>query len=433
MVGAMVSTHHNLVGLARVSTVAQDAQLQRDALTAAGGGRIFEEKVSTRGAARPGLAAALDYLRPDNGDVLAVWKLDRLGRSVKDVLTIADDLHGRGIGVRILTGKLSGTYSPTGEGKFFFTMMAAFAELSVISTRDILHERTLAGLAAARAQGRTGGRPTVMDSDKLAAAQARRAKVRAQPRSPRHWASPGLASTVTSLGPKELQARTPNRRWLWPHPVVDVCPMRLGMAYLVQLLVSSGWRHSTSSQPSLALLRSCSSILDPESGINWGRSRIGIDEEPRHGVSGVRRVPDSGESCVASVWHRARALRRLRAPGLHPECEPRAYTPSASVADSDAATDRLVEWLSTQAKDRSGIWRDIAVHHRTTEIPTHYAPVLALADNHAIPVPLLRALLGQLAEVETDPASMAQSRLAHLDTLAHGGTQPTTDTTMVHQ
>ena len=59
--------------------------------------------------------------------------------------------------------------------------------------------------------------------------------------------------------------------------------------------------------------------------------------------------------------------------------------------------------------------------------------MLALADNHAIPVPLLRALLGQLAEVETDPASMAQSRLAHLDTLAHGGTQPTTDTTMVHQ
>ncbi len=109
MVGAMVSTHHTLVGLARVSTVVQDAQLQRDALTAAGCGRIFEEKVSTRSSARPGLAAALDYLRPDNGDVLAVWKLDRLGRSVKDVLTIADDLHGLGIGVRMLTGKLSGT------------------------------------------------------------------------------------------------------------------------------------------------------------------------------------------------------------------------------------------------------------------------------------------------------------------------------------
>jgi DNA invertase Pin-like site-specific DNA recombinase len=99
-----------------------------------------------------------------------VWKLDRLGRSVKDVLIIADDPHDRGIGVRILTGGLAGTYTPTGEGKFFFTMMAAFAELE----RDIIHERTMAGLAAARAQGRRGGRPTVMNPDKLAAARARR-------------------------------------------------------------------------------------------------------------------------------------------------------------------------------------------------------------------------------------------------------------------
>lgn len=75
MVGGMVGTHHNLVGLARVSTLLQDAQLQRDALTEAGCGRIFGEKVSTRSTARPGLAAALDYLRPDNGDALAVWKL----------------------------------------------------------------------------------------------------------------------------------------------------------------------------------------------------------------------------------------------------------------------------------------------------------------------------------------------------------------------
>jgi len=162
----------NLIGLARVSTDAQDAQLQQDALAEAGCARIYVEKVSTRKAAaeRPGLTAALDYLRP--GDTLVVWKLDRLGRSVKDVLTIADDLHERGIGVRILTGKLSGSYSPTGEGKFFFTMMAAFAELE----RDIIHERTMARLAAARAQGRNGGRPTVMDADKLAAARARRAR-----------------------------------------------------------------------------------------------------------------------------------------------------------------------------------------------------------------------------------------------------------------
>jgi DNA invertase Pin-like site-specific DNA recombinase len=166
----MAIAHQNLGGLARVSTDAQDAQLQRDTLAAVGCGRVFEEKVSTRKADRPGLAAALDYLRP--GDTLCVWKLDRLGRSVKDVLTIADDLYERGISMRILTGKLAGSYTPTGEGKFFFTMMAAFAELE----RDIIHERTIAGLAAARAQGRLGGRPTVMDPDTLAAAKARRAK-----------------------------------------------------------------------------------------------------------------------------------------------------------------------------------------------------------------------------------------------------------------
>ena len=167
----LTTGERNLIGLARVST-AQDAQLQQDALALAGCGRVYVEKVSTRKTAteRPGLSAALDYLRP--GDTLCVWKLDRLGRSVKEVLTIADDLHARGIGVRILTGKLSGSYSPTGEGKFFFTMMAAFAELE----RDIIHERTMAGLVAARAQGRNGGRPTVMDEDKLAAARARRAR-----------------------------------------------------------------------------------------------------------------------------------------------------------------------------------------------------------------------------------------------------------------
>jgi DNA invertase Pin-like site-specific DNA recombinase len=87
--------------------------------------RVYLEKVSTRKAAmeHPGLIAAPDYLRP--GDTIVVWKLDWLGRSVKEVLTIADDLHAHGIGVRILTGKLAGSYSPAGEGKFFFTMMAA--------------------------------------------------------------------------------------------------------------------------------------------------------------------------------------------------------------------------------------------------------------------------------------------------------------------
>jgi len=101
-----------------------------------------------------------------------VWKLDRLGRSVREVLTLADELYERGIGVRILTGTLAGSYTPTGEGKFFFTIMAAFAELE----RDMIHQRTMAGLAAARAQGRVGGRPTVMDPDKRAVATARLAR-----------------------------------------------------------------------------------------------------------------------------------------------------------------------------------------------------------------------------------------------------------------
>jgi DNA invertase Pin-like site-specific DNA recombinase len=160
----------SLIGVARVSTDEQDYQQQADALAAAGCGRIYAERVSTRKALadRPGLAAAMDWAR--DGDTVVAWKLDRVGRSVKELLTIGDDLHGRGIGLRILTGKLAGSYSPKGEGKFFFTMMAAFAELE----RDLIQERTLAGLAAARAQGRNGGRPTVMDADKIAAAKARR-------------------------------------------------------------------------------------------------------------------------------------------------------------------------------------------------------------------------------------------------------------------
>ncbi len=164
------SKRSNTVGYARVSSIPQDTQLQRDALAEVDCVRVFEDKISSRAKDRPGLIAALDYLRAE--DTLCIWKLDRLGRSVKEVLTLADDLHERGIGLRILTGRLAGTYIPTGEGKFFFTMMAAFAELE----RDMLHERTMAGLATARAQGRVGGRPVVMHADKLAAAGARRAK-----------------------------------------------------------------------------------------------------------------------------------------------------------------------------------------------------------------------------------------------------------------
>ncbi len=169
-VTGVAAEHQNLIAYLRVSSEAQDTQLQRGALTEAGCMKFFEDKISSRKTDRPGLAAALEYLR--SGDTLAVWKLDRLGRSVKEVLSLADELHERGIGLRILTGTLAGSYTPTGEGKFFFTIMAAFAELE----RDMIHQRTMAGLAAARTQGRIGGRPTVMDPDKLAAATARLAR-----------------------------------------------------------------------------------------------------------------------------------------------------------------------------------------------------------------------------------------------------------------
>jgi len=163
-------TASNLVGLARVSTDSQDNALQMDALEAAGCARIFTDTVSSRKdvADRPGLVAALDYLR--DGNTLCVWQLDRLGRSTKEILTIADDLHSRGIGLRILAGTLFGDYQPTGAGKLFFTILSAFAEFE----RDQTHMRTMAGLKAARAKGNVGGRPTVMDEDKLAAARARR-------------------------------------------------------------------------------------------------------------------------------------------------------------------------------------------------------------------------------------------------------------------
>jgi DNA invertase Pin-like site-specific DNA recombinase len=158
------------IAYARVSTAEQDPQLQIDALTAHGCRRLFVERVSSRRKDRPGLAAALHRLDP--GDTLVVWKLDRLGRSVTEVVGLAEKLHGANVGLHILTGTLEGRYSATGSGKFFFTIMAAFAELE----RDLIHERTMAGLAAARNAGRVGGRPAKLDADKLAAAKARRAR-----------------------------------------------------------------------------------------------------------------------------------------------------------------------------------------------------------------------------------------------------------------
>ena len=168
----MATIKAHLVGLARVSGKAQDDQLQLDALDEAGCRPVFTGPVSSRKPVeeRKPLVDALDYLQ--TGDTLCVWKLDRLGRSTREILNIAEDLHSRGIGLRILTDNLAGDYQPTGSGKLFFTILAAFAEFE----RDMIRARTVAGLAAARRKGNVGGRPCVLDDDKRVIMHARRAK-----------------------------------------------------------------------------------------------------------------------------------------------------------------------------------------------------------------------------------------------------------------
>ncbi|MFD6883002.1 recombinase family protein [Rhodococcus sp. NPDC060084] len=157
-----------VVGYARVSTSEQDPQLQHDALEAAGAIRIFTDHgVSGANTERPQLVACLDHLRA--GDVLTVWKLDRLGRNTADVLRVVDDLHDRGIGFRSLTEGLS---TEGAMGRAMLTIMAAFAQLE----RDVIRERTMAGLAAAAANGRHGGRRPKFDVGHAAKAQEYRAK-----------------------------------------------------------------------------------------------------------------------------------------------------------------------------------------------------------------------------------------------------------------
>jgi DNA invertase Pin-like site-specific DNA recombinase len=138
-----------LVGYARVSTTEQHLDLQRDALGQAGCSRVFPDTASGAMAERPGLAQALNYLRA--GDVLAVWKLDRMGRSLKDLIEIVSILEHRGIGFKSLQESMDTT---TPGGKLIFHVFAALAEFE----RGVIRERTQAGLTAARARGRNGGR-----------------------------------------------------------------------------------------------------------------------------------------------------------------------------------------------------------------------------------------------------------------------------------
>jgi len=151
-----------LIGYARVSTAEQNTNLQRDALKAAGCVKLFvDEDASGARRDRPALTKALGYLRP--GDTLVVWKLDRLARSLQDLLDIAEELRERGIGFESLTEKLD-TASPYGE--FIFHVIAAIAHME----RRLIAERTHAGLDAARNRGVQLGRPRKLDEHDVLAA-----------------------------------------------------------------------------------------------------------------------------------------------------------------------------------------------------------------------------------------------------------------------
>lgn len=138
-----------LIGYVRVSTNDQNTALQRNALECSGCELIFEDKMSGKTSERPGLKKVLRTL--SEGDTLVVWKLDRLGRSMRHLIVLVEELRDRGINFRSLTDSID---TSTPMGRFFFHVMGALAEME----RELIVERTRAGLAAARAEGRIGGR-----------------------------------------------------------------------------------------------------------------------------------------------------------------------------------------------------------------------------------------------------------------------------------
>src|SRR5512143_2401809 len=159
-----------LVGYVRVSKAdgSQVTDLQGDALRAAGVDpkHVYEDTASGKRDDRPGLAACLKALR--EGDTLVVWKLDRLGRDLRHLVTVVHDLTGRGVGLKVLTGQGAAIDTTTAAGKLVFGIFAALAEFE----RELITERTRAGLAAARSRGRQGGRPFKMTPAKLRLAMA---------------------------------------------------------------------------------------------------------------------------------------------------------------------------------------------------------------------------------------------------------------------
>jgi len=146
-----------LIGYARISTDDQNLALQRDALAAAGCEKVYEDRISGAKAERPGLALALEVARV--GDTLIVWRLDRLGRSLHDLILLARKLEEAGVGLMSVQEKIDTSSS---GGRLIFHMFGALAEFE----RNLVRERTQAGLTAARARGRKGGRPKLLDPAK---------------------------------------------------------------------------------------------------------------------------------------------------------------------------------------------------------------------------------------------------------------------------
>ena len=146
-----------LIGYARVSKHEQNLDLQKDALKQAGCEKTFVDKITSVAEVRPGLERTLEQLRP--GDVLVVWRLDRLGRSLKNLIELVGELEQREVGFRSLQEAMDTSSS---GGKLIFHVFGALAEFE----RNLIKERTMAGLEAARARGRRGGRPKALDNNK---------------------------------------------------------------------------------------------------------------------------------------------------------------------------------------------------------------------------------------------------------------------------
>lgn len=151
-----------LVGYARVSTLDQNLDLQLSALEEAGCEKLYQDQISGTKANRPGLTMALEVLRKN--DTLVVWKLDRLGRTVKGLIDLVNLLHQKEIHFKSITDNVD---TSTPAGRFFFHVMASLAQME----RELLAERTKAGLAAAKAKGRVGGRKRKMTQSKIESAK----------------------------------------------------------------------------------------------------------------------------------------------------------------------------------------------------------------------------------------------------------------------